>query len=170
MISAIVIKVINGYTKWKYTTVGFRNHELSGYHQEAVEIIITLPSTTMNIGAHLSSQYIQEKELNRKTLIKILSCIQFLARQDLPLRGHGDDSDGNLLQLLKYEGGEEIKYWLQRKTNKYTSHDVQNTILKMMALDVLRNITEKLQKSPYLTIMIDETTDVTNQEQITIVR
>ena len=39
----------------------------------------------------------------------------------------------------------------------------------MMALDVLRNITEKLQKSPYLTIMIDETTNVTNQEQVTIV-
>ena len=45
----------------------------------------------------------------------------------------------------------------------------KNTIFKMMALDVLRNITEKLQKSPYLTIMIDETTNVTNQEQVTIV-
>ena len=52
-------------------------------------------------------------------LIKILSCIQFLATQGLPLRGHGDDSDGNLLQPLKYQGGKEIKHWLQRKTNKY---------------------------------------------------
>ena len=102
-------------------------------------------------------------------LIKILSCIQFLAWQGLPLRGHGDDSNGNLLQLLKYQGGDEIKYWLQRKTNKYTSHELQNSFLKMMALYVLRNVTEKLQKSPYLTIMIDEKTDVTNQEQVTIV-
>ena len=39
----------------------------------------------------------------------------------------------------------------------------------MMALDVLRDVTEKLQKSPYLIIMIDETTDVTNQEQVTMV-
>ena len=102
--------VINGYCNWKDATVGFRNHEVSGCHREAVEVIITLPSTTMNIGA----QYIKEKELNRKMLIKILSCIQFLARQGLPLRGHGDDSDGNLLQLLKYQGGDEIKDWLQR--------------------------------------------------------
>ena len=42
------------------------------------------------------------------------------------------------------------------------------TLPKIMALDVLRNVIEK-QKSPYLTIMIDETTDVTNQEQVTIV-
>ena len=39
----------------------------------------------------------------------------------------------------------------------------------MIALDVLRDVTEKLQKSPYLIIMIDETTDVTNQEQVTMV-
>ena len=164
-----MLKVINGYSNWKDATVGFRNHELSGCHREAVEVIISLPATTMNIGAHLSRQYAQEKELNRKMLIKILSCIQFLARQGLPLRGHGDDSDGNLLQLLKYQGDDEIEDWLQRKTNKYTSHEMQNSFLKIMALDVLRNVIEKLQKSPYLTIMIDETTDVTNQEQVTIV-
>lgn len=150
-------------------TIGFRNHELTGCHREAVEVIISLPVTTMDIGAHLSKQYAQEKELNRKMLIKILSCIQFLDRQGLPLRGHGDDSDGNLLQLLKYQGGSEIEDWLQRKTSKYTSHEIQNSFLKNMALDALRNVTEKLQKSPYLTIMIDETTDISNQEQVTVV-
>ena len=74
-----------------------------------------------------------------------------------------------MLQLLKCQGGDEIKDWLQRKTDKYTSHEVQNSFLNIMALDVLRDVTEKLQKSPHLTIMIDETTDLTNQEQITIV-
>ena len=48
-----------------------------------VEVIISLPATTMNIGAQLSKQYAQEKEMNRKMLIKILLCIQFLARQGL---------------------------------------------------------------------------------------
>lgn len=165
----LLIKVINGYSNWKDATIGFRNHELSGCHREAVEVVISLPATTMNIGAHLSQQYAQEKEMNRKMLIKVLSCIKFLARQGLPLRGHGDDSDGNLLQLLMYQGGDEIKDWLQRRTNKYTSHELQNSFLKMMALDVLRNVADKLQKSPYLTIMIDETTDISNQEQVTIV-
>ena len=72
----------------------------------------------MNIGAQLSQQYAQEKELNRRMLIRILSCIKFLARQGLSLRGHGDDADGNLLQLLKFQGDDEMQDWLQRRTDK----------------------------------------------------
>ena len=134
-----------------------------------MEVVISLPATTMNIGAQLSHQYAQEKELNRKMLIKILSCIKFLARQGLPLRGHGDDTDSNLLQLLKFQGDDEMQDWLQRRTNKYTSHELQNTFMKIMALGVLKIIADKLQKSPFLTIMIDKTTNISNQEQVTIV-
>ena len=56
MFYIIVIKVINGYCNWKDATMGFRNHELSGCHQEVVEVIISLPTTTINIGAHPSFQ------------------------------------------------------------------------------------------------------------------
>ncbi len=57
--------------------------------------------------------------------------------------------------------------WLKKKTNKYTSHDIQNEILKVMAMCVLWNIANSLQLSP--SIMIDETTDVSNCEQVTLV-
>ena len=69
-------------------------------------------------------------------LLKVLSCIQFLARQGLPLRGGGDESDGNFLQLLKFQGQDDdvMREWLQRKCNKYTSHEIQNDLLKIMAL------------------------------------
>ena len=36
-----------------------------------------------------------------------------------------------------------------------------------MASHVLRNITSSLQKSPFLTLMMDETTDISNKEQVT---
>lgn len=112
-----------------------------------------------------------EMATNRKMLLKIVSCIKFLARQGLPFRGHGDDEDGSLIQLLKHHGKEdrELLDWLQKKSNKYTSHEIQNSLIKTMALSVLRKIAEKLHNSPFLTIMIDETTDVTNQEQVTVV-
>ena len=38
-----------------------------------------------------------------------------------------------------------------------------------MALSILKNIADKLQKSPFLAIMVEETTDVTNKEQVTVV-
>ena len=37
---------------------------------------------------------------NRTCLIKIILCLCYLARQGLPLRGHGNDQDSNFKQLL----------------------------------------------------------------------
>ena len=56
----------------------FKQHEGSHCHREAVEVIITLPATTMHIGAQLSQEYAREMENNRKVLLRVLSCIQFL--------------------------------------------------------------------------------------------
>ena len=61
----------------------------------------------------------------------------------------------------------QIHYRLQRKCNQYTSHEIDE-ILKIMALNVLRSIAVDLQPSPFLTIMIDEMTDISNHEQVTI--
>ena len=145
-------QVTKGYSNWKDATVAFKRHEGSNCHREAVEVIITLPATTVHIGVQLSQQYAREMENNRTML---LSCIQFLAQQGLPLRGEDDESDGNFLQLLKFQGLDDdmMLEWLQRKCNKYTSHEIQNDLLKIMALHVLRSIADHLQKSPFLTVM-----------------
>ena len=63
----------------------------------------------------------------------------------------------------------ELVEWLQRRVNKYTSPEIQNNLIKVMAMHVLRNLSDKLHKSPFVTIMVDETTDITNQEQVTVV-
>ena len=164
-----MLQVCKGFSNWKDATISFKKHEGSGCHREAVEVVISLPVSCRDVGAQLSQQYANELDSNRKILLKILSCIKFLGRQGLALRGDGDESDGNFLQLLKLQADEATMDWLQRKCNKYTSHEIQNEILKIMALNVLRNITLDLQQSPFLTIMIDETTDISNREQVTIV-
>ena len=55
------------------------------------------------------------------------------------------------------------------ETDKYTSHNIQNELLKIMAQHVLRSIAGQIQDSRFVTVMIDETTDVCNQEQVTVV-
>ncbi len=142
---------------------------MSGCHCESVEKVITLPASTVHIGVQLSQQFARELEDNGSMLIKILSCIRYLSRQGLALRGNGHENDGNLIQLLKLEGDQLTIDWLQRKCNKYTSHEIQNELLKLMAVHVLRSIGDQLQVSPFLTIMIDETTDITNHEQVAVV-
>ena len=84
-------------------------------------------------------------------------------RQALALQGHNSDRDGNLIQLLKLQGrkGSAMLKWLEKKTNKYTSPEVQNELIMLMATPILRNLSDKLQSSPFISIMIDETTDIT---------
>ena len=51
------------------------------------------------------------------------------------------------------------------KSSKYTSHDIQNEILQVMALSVLRQIDSNVQTT-HFTIMIDETTDTSTTEKV----
>ena len=51
----------------------------------------------------------------------------------------------------------------------YTSPVIQNEIVKVMGVKLLRDLSSELQHSPFLTIMVDKTTDVSNREQATVV-
>ena len=59
-----------------------------------------------------------------------------------------------------------LKECIEKKTNKYTSHDIQNEIMILMAYEIVHDLTENIRNSFY-TIISDEYTDVTNKEQLT---
>ena len=46
----------------------------------------------------------------------------------------------------------QILDWLQRKKGKFTGHDTQIEILKLMALSVLREIVVNLQRTEFYTL------------------
>ena len=162
-----------GYQNWKDATVAFRNHESSGTHKDAVHHMVTVPSTNKDIVVCLSSAKAEERKKNQACFLKVLSSIHFLARQGLALRGDGcGEIEGNYTQLLKLRASDEssvhLNEWLKRKSDKYTSHDMQNEMLGVMALNLLRKIADNVRISKF-TIMIDETTDVSTAEQVVIV-
>ena len=132
---------------------------------------MTLPKTTRDIGEQLSSAHRAEKEQARAMLYLILSSIRFLARQGLALRGDSSDHESNLIQLLRLRGEDkpEILHWLDRHVKKHVSPDNQNELLELMAHSVLRKILEGIRSSPFLAVMVDETTDKSNSEQLTII-
>ena len=131
--------VQKGFSYWKDATIAFKKHESSECHKEAVQVMISLPATCPHVGEMLSSQHAQQKMENRECLLKVLANLKFLARQGLPLRGDGDDSDSNFIQLLKLRARDDkpLAAWLERKTDKYLSHDMQNELLQVMALSIL---------------------------------
>ena len=97
----------------------------------------------------------------------ILHFIQYLARQGIPLRGHGSDEDSNFFQLLMMKSKEfpELKAWLEKKQGKFVTHDVQNEILTIMSNSVLRSLLKKIEGNIYST-MCNEYTDCSNHEQL----
>ena len=100
-----------------------------------------------------------------------LSCVRFLARQGLALRGCGSDASTNLIQLLRLrvEDKPEVVQWLDKSAHKHTAPENQNEILELMAHHVLKRILEDIQNSPFLALMIDEATDISKKEQLTLV-
>ena len=158
-----------GFSNWKDATIGFKNHEASASHKEALQVTL-FPTIHSDIGEMLSKQHADAKKENRECFLKILCNIQFLARQGIAFRGDGDEMDSNFMQLLKLRGKDDprIETWIQRKTDKYVSHDIQNELLKVMALSILRRIAGSICNSKFYCIMCDECTDASNRELLVI--
>ena len=89
----------------------------------------------------------------------------------LALRGDGDESDSNYIQLLQLRGEDDPKVleWLKCRNEKYTCSESQDEMLQIMALSILRDLVHRIKSSVFYSIMTDETADASNREQIVIV-
>ena len=160
--------ISKGYMNWKDACEAFKNSN-SECHKEAVESV-GLPVKTGDVGEMLNTEHRKGKKANRTMLCIIIESIHFLARQGLALRGQKDDTNSNFSQLLLLRGIDCSAFltWLNKKSNKYTSGEIQNEFLEIMTLHILREICSDIAKNGFFTIMADECTDVTNKEQFII--
>ena len=78
-------------------------------------------------------------------------------------------SSRNIIQLLKLRGKDQplLLKWLERKEDRYTSHDTQNEIVAIMANHVIRDLVSEI-RGGFFSIICDEYTDISNKEQLTI--
>lgn len=124
-----------------------------------------------SVETQLSTAREQQQIEARSCLLKIIKSIWFLSHQGLALRGH-DNDEGNLVQLLidKGEDDEVLKKWLSKPTNHYTSPEVQNEILNIMANAVVRDISGTLHALPTLqfSLIMDGVQDMSGCEQESI--
>ena len=157
-----------GFRNWKKALDSFKEHQKSKSHIAALTFEITIPQCG-NIQEMTSEKIKSNMQENRKFLIKIIETIQFLGRQGLALRGDESDENSNFMQFLKLRSKDflKLKEWLEKKTEKYTSHDIQNELLKLMEHQILRDLTDEMRDSFYATIC-DEYTDISSKEQLAL--
>ncbi|KAK0144461.1 Zinc finger MYM-type protein 1 [Merluccius polli] len=170
----------SGYCDWKHAAErGLRKHAECKEHMESVakwrERVKRADS-----GQEIST-LVNEGQLarNRYYIGAIIDMLQFLAINRLPLRGsveafnsQGDASCGLFLSLFEYSVRKdpELEKILQTipQNARYTSHDIQNELIKIMSDILTEEIVHEVSDS-WFTIKVDGTRDPTGCENISIV-
>ena len=152
--------ISKGYMYWKEATTAFKKHQTSDCHGEAVEALLVLPHCIKDIAELQDAEHAAQKALNHRVFMRILNSLRFFVRQGLALRGDGDELDSNFIQLLRLNGlncvDVDVESWLAKKTNKYTSPDVQNKCLELMSLHILREVSKNIAAASCYSVMADE--------------
>jgi hypothetical protein len=142
--------------------------ELSASHKEAVmKLVISRKGT--NVASELSAAHTRDRTDARTALHKIVSSLMFLGKQGLALRGHTDASANfnNLLEL-RASDSDQLRGWLNRSGYKWTSHEIQNEIVRELAHSVLRTLNNELLAAKYYAIVMDEASDISGKEQVSV--
>ena len=94
-----------------------------------------------------------------------------MGKQNIAIRGHQDE-DSNFMAMLSLLAKENsvLRDHLENapRISKYTSPDIQNEIIFFSAKQILDGIIDNCKRSVISTLIADESTDVTNKEQIYI--
>ena len=107
---------------------------------------------------------------------KSIDCIKFCGAFELALRGHDEshnsDNPGVLLGLINFTSALDSvlsKHLETATVFKGTSKTIQNELLDIM-LDFCKDIIRKeIKESEFLSVIVDDTTDVSNKLQNVVV-
>ncbi|CAH1115699.1 unnamed protein product [Psylliodes chrysocephalus] len=100
----------------------------------------------------------------------------FLGEHELSFSGHNEVSRsanrGDYMDLLSFlaKYDDTLKnYFINLTTFRGTSNRIQNDLIKCTTDVVMDHIKTKIKKAPFVSIALDETTDVANLSQLSIV-
>ena len=130
-----------------------------------------------SILQQLTDERARQIQQNRQYLGAVVDVLKYTALHRLALRGHDEGAEslnaGNFLDILKllgkYDDNVGKKLTDLPGNARYTSSDVQNEILGIMAKMVKTDIAGEVKESGEFSVMADETKDVRKIELMSIV-
>ena len=115
---------------------------------------------------------------NRHVIISVLKALEICGREGIALRGHRDDSTshakskGKFHALLRFrmETDDLLASHLEEcpRNASMISKTVQNDLLLHMRGFIIQHFAKAIENSPFLSVMADEISDVSNKEQLGI--
>ncbi|XP_062582081.1 uncharacterized protein C17orf113-like [Saccostrea cucullata] len=138
-----------------YRTSTLARHVASKDHQTA----ILAPEEQ----GHLKKSIEKAHNKQEKAVIVAMKAVYWLAKEGIALSKYS-----SFIRFLKDLGVPDIDALDVNKHVDYTSYNTANDLLKSMSNVIDQEITDKLQKSPTVTIMTDESTDIANHHKLCI--
>lgn len=173
--------VKNGVSDLAHLTQKIKKHESSQAHINS-ELDFNLLGK-VDVRQQLDSAYRQnikrhneQVTKNRYVLSKIIDCIKFCGAFELALRGHREDDESSNPGIFKglvnfsAELDTSLREHLTTATVfKGTSKEIQNELLDCMLTVCQENIKQEINSAKYVSLIADETTDVSSVFQLAIV-
>ena len=177
-----------------YLTSHLKNDFHEDCSSKATAFIEMMRIGSGDVAQQLNTAAAAERERNRRALGRIIQAIEFHGRLGLPMRGHRDSGEltlpdattftasnansidyaqGNLratLQLMVTCNDEELRQHLSTagKNATYISPMSQNQLIDTMASVIKHEIVSQVKQARFFSILADETTDFSRQEQLTV--
>ncbi|XP_014669630.1 PREDICTED: zinc finger MYM-type protein 1-like [Priapulus caudatus] len=172
-----------GYSNWKKAvgkSGGFAKHTHADYHKDAVvawKECTQMQEGGTSVAQMLNTGYQTAVKKNRHFIKTLGQVILVTCTQKLAQRGHaeqpGAGNPGNVLKILELVASHDdiIKERLASgpKNAKYTSPEIQNEMILTFAEIIRKEIIQEVKDAGVFSILVDESKDVSKQEQISLV-
>ncbi|XP_060768562.1 zinc finger MYM-type protein 1 [Neoarius graeffei] len=170
-----------GFCDLKNLTRSLLKHECSAIHIQSQIALKTFGTSRIDVASNeqhrlnISMHNAKVKE-NREILKYLIHATCFLAKQELAF--HGDDEStsssnrGNYIELLNAFAERDERLGRHLETSVVfsgLSNGIQNDLIEAVG-DVIRSdIKKEIDAAPFVAVEVDETTDVTNRAQISVI-
>ncbi|KAL4088600.1 hypothetical protein QTP88_023689 [Uroleucon formosanum] len=171
-----------GTNDWQHISTRLNEHESSIDHLNSVirySMYVKNNRVDVNDLRLTSNTKVAE---NRETVKVIIEIIIYLARQNIPFRGHDESVNslnrGNFLQLVKLLSHHhpilshhmaKIDNSIKKNRLTFLSNVSQNTLIHILGEIVRKNIFTSVAKAGKFSVIIDTTTNVACLEQFSMI-
>lgn len=173
-------------TNWVKAVSKFKEHQdASDFHKAAVIMGQEFLKVSKGVQKTVDQQLITGRERmiaeNHKKLQSIVKTVVLCGKQNIALRGHRDDATsdpdcnpGNFQALLHFrvDAGDEIlgeHLNTAGRNATYRSKTIQNEIIQLSGEWIQEKIVKEVTKNKFFSILADEATDISNQEQLPLI-
>jgi len=176
----------SGFNDWNKALAknrGFDKHAMSHDHsatETAYRDYMTSKSVVCQLSEDASKQATQREmqiRKNRSILGRLFDITRLIGKLGMPFRGHREDADSHnkglyreLVEFVAAAGDEVLNDHLKTMSANatYLSPTIQNQMIDTIGKSILESIVVKVQDAGAFSVLMDETTDSSHQEQLSV--